>query len=117
MAVAMGLASGCVKKSNRGYELNGQPYDNIYLGTDLEEIAGNIGDNYPWLVRLYRSFVKKLATDPQQLISSLDAYICGDVVTNGELSTQLGKKPFVKTREAADALMPYIRRMPLDNTK
>ncbi|MFC1675797.1 tubulin-like doman-containing protein [Planctomycetota bacterium] len=116
-AVAMGLASGCVKKTHRGYELNGQPFDNIYLGADLEEIVGNVGDNYPLLVRLYRSFVKKLAAEPQQLISSLDAYIYGDALTNGELSVQLGKKPFVKTRETADALMPYIRRMPLDKRR
>jgi hypothetical protein len=117
MAVAMGLVSGCVKKSHRGYELNGQSHDTIYLGTNFEEITSNIGDNYPWLVRLYRSFVKKLATDPQQVISSLDGYICSDALSNGDLSAQLGKKPFVKIREAADALMPYIRRMPLDNTK
>jgi hypothetical protein len=113
----MGLVSGCVKKSHRGYGLNGQSHDIIYLGTNLEEITANIGDNYPWLVRLYRSFVEKLAADPQHLISSLDGYICSDALTNGDLSAQLGKKPFVKAREATDALMPYIRRMPLDNTK
>ena len=47
----------------------------------------------------------------------LDTYIYGDALTNGELSAQLGKKPFVKTREAADALIPYIRRMPFDKKR
>lgn len=116
-AVAMGLVSGCIKKSQRGYELNGQPYDTVYLGEVLEEITGNIGNNYPWLVRSYRSFVKKLAANPQQIISLLDGYICGDALTNGDLSLQLGKEPFVRTREAAEALLPYIRRMPLNNIK
>jgi hypothetical protein len=116
-AVAMGLVSGCIKKSQRGYELNGQPYDTVYLGEVLEEITANIGDNYPWLVRSYRSFVKKLAANPQQIISLLDGYICGDALTNGDLSIQLGKEPFVRTLEAAEALLPYIRRMPLNNIK
>lgn len=113
--VAMGLVSGCIKKSHRGYELNGQPHDTVYLGTDLEEITSNIGDNYPWLVSLYRSFVKKLAVNPQQITPLLDRHIWGDPLTNGDLLAQLGKEPFVKTREIADALMPYIRRMPSNN--
>ena len=115
--IAMGLVSGCLKKSNRGYELNEPPLDTIYLGTDLKEIVDNIGNNYPQLVSLYRSFVQKLAVNPQQLISSLDGYIYGKGLVNGELSGQLGKEPFVKARQIAEALMPYIRRMPLNNIK
>jgi hypothetical protein len=116
--IAMGLASGCLKKSNRGYELNGQSsHDTVCLGADLEKIVDYIKNNYPTLVRLYRSFVKKLAVNPQEIISSLDRHIWGEVSNNGDLTVQLGKKSFIKAREIADALMPYIRRMPLNNIK
>ena len=110
--VAMGLASGCLKKTDRGYELNGQHDDAIYLGADLATIIEYIKNDYPTLVRLYRSFVKNMAANPQEIISSLDCRIRGDAANDGNLSGQLGKKPFVKAREIADALMPYIRRMP-----
>jgi len=113
--IAMGLVSGCLKKSNRGYELNGQSHDTVYIGADLQEITDDIGDNYPNLVRLYRSFVKKLVVNPKEVISAIDRHIWGDASNNGDLSAKLGKEPFVKTRQIADALMPYIRRMPSNN--
>jgi len=115
--IAMGLVSGCLKKSNRGYELNGQSHDTVYLGADLQEITDNIGDNYPTLVSLYRSFVKKLVVNPQEIISAIDRHIWGDASNNGDLSARLGKESFVKTRQIADALMPYIRRMPSNNIR
>jgi hypothetical protein len=115
--VAMGLVSGCLKKSNRGYELNGQYQDTVCLGADLGKIVDYIKNDYPTLVKLYRSFVKKLAINPQEIISSLDRHIWGDASNNGDLLAQLGKKSFIKAREIADALMPYIRRMPLNNIK
>jgi hypothetical protein len=117
ITVAIGLVSGCLKKSNRGYELNGQSNDTVYLGTDLRQITDNVGDNYPWLVSLYRSFVKKLAAQPEEVISLLDRHIYEGTSNNGDLSAQLGKEPFVKTRQIADALMPYIRRMPSNNIR
>jgi hypothetical protein len=117
IVIAMGLASGCLKKTDRGYELNGQHDDTICLGAGLEKIIEYMKNDYPTLVRLYRSFVKNLAANPQKIISSLDCCIRGDVANNGELSCQLGKKPFLKAREIAGALMPYVRRMPLNNTR
>jgi len=116
-AVAMGLASGCLKKTDRGYELNGQHDDTICLGAGLEKIIEYMKNDYPTLVRLYRSFVKNLAANPQKIISSLDCHIRSDATNDSDLSTQLGKKPFIKAREIADALMPYVRRMPLTNTR
>ncbi|MCJ7776957.1 MAG: hypothetical protein MUP16_01405 [Sedimentisphaerales bacterium] len=115
--IAMGLVSGCLKKSNRGYELNGQSQDTVCLGADLQEITDNIGDNYPTLVSLYRSFLKKLVVNPQEIISAIDRHIWGDAANNGDLSAQLGKEPFVKTRQIADALMPYLRRLPSNNIR
>jgi hypothetical protein len=117
IVVAMGLASGCLKKSSRGYELNGQHDDPICLGTDLATIIEYIKNDYPTLVRLYRSFVKNLATNPREIFSSLEGRTRRDAANDGDISSELGQRPFSKAREIADALMPYLRRMPLNNIR
>jgi len=111
--VAMGLVSGTLRRSEKGYELDGQSGDPISLGTELGEIICGLKDCYDRLVGLYESSVRSLVRNYGEVEQRLSDYIRNGVVNDGSLAAQLGKEPFVRAQETVDALMPYLRRMPL----
>lgn len=113
--IAMGLVSGVLKPSEKGYELDGQTDDPVPLGTDLDEIIRGLKDNYRLLVSLYGSFVNSLACNRNNTEKRLNRRIQNDASSDGPLLAQLGKEPFVRAQEAVDALIPYLRRMPLNH--
>jgi hypothetical protein len=115
--VAMGLVSGALVLSEKGYELDGQNGDAILLGTRLNEVVSGLRDNYDGLVGLYESFVNGLVRNRAEVEQRLNNYVQNDATNDVSLATQLGKEPFFRAQETVDALMPYLRRMPLNGNK
>jgi hypothetical protein len=115
-AVAMGLISRALIPSERGYEFYGQSGDPIFLGTKPDEVISGLKDNYDWLVGLYESFVGLLVRNRAEAEQRLDHYVQNDVSSDGPFLARLGEEPFARVRETVDALMPYLRRMSLNNS-
>ena len=115
--VAMGLVSGALRLSEKGYESDGQNGDPILLGTSLNEVVSGLRDNYDGLVGLYESFVNGLVRNRAEVEQRLNKYVQNGATNDGSLAAQLGKEPFVRAQETVDALMPYLRRMPLNGSK
>ncbi|MFC1636372.1 hypothetical protein ACFL5Z_16195, partial [Planctomycetota bacterium] len=115
--VAMGLVSGALNLSEKGYESDGHNGDPILLGTTLNEVVSGLRDNYDELVGLYESFVNGLVRNRAEVEQRLKDYVQNDATSDGSLAAQLGKDPFVRAQETVDALMPYLRRMPLNGNK
>lgn len=114
--IAMGLVSEGLKLSEKGYELNGQNGGPILLGTGLDEIICGLKGNYRLLVSLYGFFVNGLAFSRNDIEQRLNRCIQNVISNDDLLLTQLGKEPFIRVQETVDALMPYLRRMPLNHS-
>ena len=105
--IAMGLMTGQISLNGKGYQLDNQPWQPIHLGESLEDISSSLKKSYPQVVRLYREFLLKLREDASIVTGNSD---------DGQLAQQLGEQPFIRAQEIADALMPYIRRLPHNGT-
>ena len=77
-------------------------------GESLEDINRCLAESYPKIVSLYREFLLRLRTD---------ASIVTGNSSDGQLAQQLGEQPFIRAQQIADALMPYIRRLPSGGAK
>ncbi|MFC1675950.1 tubulin-like doman-containing protein [Planctomycetota bacterium] len=115
--IAMGLISDQIKRTDRGYKLNGHMLEPVYLGKSLEDISRSITSSYPQTVRLYRGFLHKLVKQEHGIVKNLDTVInTVDKSNNSLLAHELGKVPFVRAQKIADALVPYLRRLPFNST-
>ena len=79
-------------------------------------LVRDLKDNYDRLVGLYEFSVRSLAHNHGEVEQRLSDYIRNGVASDGSLAAQLGKEPFVRAREIVDALMPYLRRMPMSRS-
>jgi hypothetical protein len=116
--IAMGLMTGQISLNGKGYQLDNRTGQPIYLGESLEDINRRIAEIYPQMVSLYREFLLKLSKDASIVTgNSGGAVDVADYSGEGQLAQQLGEQPFIRAQEIANALMPYIRRLPLDGAK
>jgi len=115
--IAMGLASSILEKSDRGYQLGGHNGDSMLLGNCLKGISGKIGEDYSRIVLLYRSFVDGLLNNHGQTIAKLELYIKAQTPDGRELAAEIGTEAFIRARETAEGLIPYIKRLPLNRQR
>ena len=106
--IIMGLMTGQISRNGKGYQLDNRTGQPIHLGELLKDINRCLAESYPQVVSLYREFLLKLRKD-----ASIVTGNSGD----GQLTQQLGEQPFIRARQIADTLMPYLRRSPSDGEK
>ena len=112
LVIAQGLVSKQICRNSQGYELKGF-HEPITLGNSLEQIRTSLGGSYRNRMRIYRQFCMELAKNPQNLLKSIEEAIANNPANTDSLASQLGQKPFRTTREVAEALLPYVRRIRL----
>ncbi len=116
--IAMGLMTGQISRNGKGYKLDNRTGQPIHLGESLEDINRRIAESYPQMVSLYREFLLKLSKDASIVTgNSSGAVDVTDYSGDGQLAQQLGERPFIRACQIADALMPYLRRLPSDGAK
>lgn len=114
--IAMGLMTGKIYHNGKGYQLDNLDAQPIKLGESFGDIGSCIKESYPQIVSIYRGFLLRLITDPSiATVNPSDLVDAATKPTYGQLAQQLGEPPFARAQEIADVLIPYIRRLPLDN--
>ena len=111
--IAMGLMTGQISQNGKGYQLDNRTGQPIHLGESLKNINRRLAESYPQIVSLYREFLLKLRKDASIVTGNSGGTVdVADYPSDGSLAQQLGEQPFIRAQEIADALMPYIRRLP-----
>ena len=115
--IAMGLTTGQISQNGKGYIFDDKVDQPIYLGKSLEDIRASIVESYPLVVSLYREFLLRLSNKAfREAVTSTNFIEIASNSSNGQLAQQLGEKSFIQTQEIANALMPYVKRLPLHGT-
>ena len=109
--IAQGLLAGVIIKGKRGYELIKPLTEPKYIGDSVDQIRDSLSKNYDDISFINEKFAREVAKKGSSLLSPISEY-SGNSIGTGPLVVELGKVPFQMTREIAEALLPYLTRLP-----
>lgn len=108
--IAQSLICGCIINNNGIYELKRPLDDPLQLGNSVSQIRQHLRKEHPNAVYIYSEFVSALATDEKHTLEKITNCING--INTEPLVSALGTEPFIETKQLAEALLVYVRRMP-----
>jgi len=106
--IAMGMMTGQISKNHQGYQSVDHNGQMVHLGETPEQISRNIKDSYPHVVSIYRNFLLEQASK-----GTVDFKDILENQASCRLTGHLGEKPFIRAQKIADALLPYLSRLPM----
>ncbi|MHC4654438.1 MAG: hypothetical protein ACYS91_05385 [Planctomycetota bacterium] len=114
--IAQGLVSEVIVKGKDGYELIKPLVKPKYIGESVSQIRESLSRNFADIVYINREFAAKLAKEDYDLDRRFPKYINSPAGTEPSL-VEIGEMSFRRTAEIAEALTPYLSRLPQQNIR
>lgn len=114
--ITQGLLSEVIVKGSGGYQLLRPLTKPKFIGNSVGQIRESLSKEYDDIVHINREFAAELAKKGNDLIRCVYEYLHNSANSDA-LITELGEKPFRRTIEIGEALMPYVSRLPCQGKK
>lgn len=112
--IAEGLASKAIVGNNGSYKLTRPAEEPAVLGGNLAEVTEHLAREYRSTIHIHSRFAVALAKNEAEVISSMHKFTANVPPGTNGLIGELGPKPFQDALNVAEALLPYVRRMPVE---